>query len=223
MSQVNGGGGSGGGAITSVVGTANQIDVNTVGTTATVSIDPVMIAPGSIEATSSVKADTKFLAPNGAAGTPSYTFTADNTTGIFSRGASDFSIVIGGGEVFRVLNGPNQMQLGSVSILAFSYSIVSFLGGQVVGVTTPGAYPYTTLATDYVILVNTSVARTIIPLGSPTTGQTYRIKDNTGSAATNNITITPSGANIDGAASQVINTNYGSVDIVFNGTQWNRL
>lgn len=95
-------------------------------------------------------------------------------------------------------------------------------GSILVNVTAPGAYPYTTLSTDDVIIVDTSVARTIIPMAGPATGQTYRIKDNVGSAAANNITITPSGNNIDGAASYVINTNYGSVDIVYNGAQWNK-
>lgn len=95
-------------------------------------------------------------------------------------------------------------------------------GSALVNVTAPGAYPYTTLATDNVIIVDTSAARTIIPMAAPATGQTYRIKDNVGSAAANNITITPSGNNIDGAASYVINNNYGSVDIVYNGTQWNK-
>jgi len=51
----------------------------------------------------------------------------------------------------------------------------------------------------------------------------YRIKDNAGTASIYNITITPSGKNIDGSASLVLNTNYGSVDIVYNGTQWNAL
>lgn len=88
-------------------------------------------------------------------------------------------------------------------------------------ITTPGAYPYTTVPQDNVILVDTSSARTITPLASPTTGQMHRIKDNVGSAAANNITITPSGKNIDGAASYVINNAYGAVDIVYNGTQWN--
>jgi len=95
--------------------------------------------------------------------------------------------------------------------------------GIQVPITTPGAYPYTTLTSDFVILVDSSAARTITPLGSPTTGQMYRIKDNVGSAALNNITITPSGKNIDGSASYIINTNYGSIDIVYNGTQWNAL
>lgn len=90
----------------------------------------------------------------------------------------------------------------------------------ITAVTTPGAYPYTTLATDYVVLVNTASARTIIPQATPTTGKMLVIKDNVGSAAANNITITPSGKNIDGAASSTINLNYGSVTIVYNGTEW---
>ena len=87
-------------------------------------------------------------------------------------------------------------------------------------VTSPGAYPYTTLTTDYLILVDTSSGRTIIPLGSPTKGQTYIIKDNVGSAAANNITVTPSGKNIDGAASYAVQSNYGSIMIIYNGTEW---
>ena len=101
--------------------------------------------------------------------------------------------------------------------------VINTVSGRVVKITTPGAYPYTTLTTDYVILVDTSSARTITPLAAPVTGTTYRIKDSVGSAAANNITITPSGKNIDGAASTTININYGSVDIVYNGTEWSIL
>lgn len=101
--------------------------------------------------------------------------------------------------------------------------VLNTVSGRVVKITTPGAYPYATLITDYLILVDTSSARTINPIASPVTGTTYRIKDNVGSAAANNITITPTGKNIDGAASFIINTNYGSVDIVYNGTEWSIL
>ncbi len=119
----------------------------------------------------------------------------------------------------------NLSDAGALSgLTALSVTGISTLnGGQVVKVTTPGAYPYTTLSSDYVILVDTSAARTITPLAGPTTGQTYRIKDNVGTAAANNITITPSGKNIDGAASSTINVNYGSIDIVYNGAEWNIL
>ena len=104
-----------------------------------------------------------------------------------------------------------------------NFGCARFRQGQLVNVTTPGAYPYTTLTSDYVILVDTSAARGITLIASPVTGQTYRIKDNVGSAASNNITITPSAGNIDGSGTYVMNTNYGSVDVVYNGTQWNVL
>ncbi len=97
---------------------------------------------------------------------------------------------------------------------------ISLAGGSIVNVTIPGAYPYLTLSTDYVILVDTTSARTINLIGSPAAGRTYRIKDNVGSAALNNITIVPNAGTIDGAATLVINSNWGSVDIVYNGTAW---
>lgn len=112
---------------------------------------------------------------------------------------------------------------GSSSLMNVTTQVPLVHSNDAVRVTTPGAYPYTTVPQDNLILVDSSSARTIVPLASPTTGQVHRIKDNVGSAAANNITITPSGKNIDGVASYVISSNYGSVDIIFNGTQWNVL
>ncbi len=112
---------------------------------------------------------------------------------------------------------------GSGQILqTYIAGVINTVSGRVVKTTSPGAYPYTTLTTDYVILVDTSATRTINLISSPVTGTTYRIKDSVGSAAANNITITPAAGNIDGAASYVINNNYGSVDVVYSGTQWNK-
>ncbi len=110
---------------------------------------------------------------------------------------------------------------GSSSNMNITTQVPLVMSNNAVTVVTPGSYPYTTVPQDNLILVDTSSPRTIIPLASPTTGQVHRIKDNVGSGNSNNITITPSGKNIDGASSFVINTNYGSVDIVYNGTQWN--
>jgi hypothetical protein len=45
--------------------------------------------------------------------------------------------------------------------------------------------------------------------------------DGKGDAATNNITITPSGKNVNGSATFVMNVNFQSTVFVFNGTQWN--
>ena len=117
-------------------------------------------------------------------------------------------------DIVSYLNG-----IGKISIQAYN-NYAKLPLGQVVHVTTPGGYPYTTLGTDYLILVDTSSSRSIVPMAAPTTGQVYIIKDSVGSAATNNITVTPSGKNIDGAASHVISTAYGSITIIFNGTEW---
>lgn len=76
---------------------------------------------------------------------------------------------------------------------------------------------------DDVIIVNKTVAgATAVTLpGSPTQGDQYTIKDGKGDAAANNITVSPSAGNIDGAATNVINSNFGFRTYIYNGTQWN--
>lgn len=106
------------------------------------------------------------------------------------------------------------------SLIATTTQVPYVFSNDALKIKSPGAYPYTTIPQDAVILVDTSSARTIVPLASPTTGQKHIIKDSVGSAAANNITVTPSGKNIDGAASSVINVNYGSINIVYNGSEW---
>lgn len=55
-----------------------------------------------------------------------------------------------------------------------------------------------------------------LPAGAD--GQRIVIKDLSGLAGTNNITITPDGIEtIDGAATKVINTNYGSIELLWLG------
>ena len=80
-------------------------------------------------------------------------------------------------------------------------------------------------AYDGVIVLNktTGAATTVNLPASPQTGKRFIIKDGKGDAATNNITITPAAGTIDGAASLVINTNYGRATVVYNGAQWNAL
>lgn len=155
--------------------------------------------------------------------------TGSNNIAIGSSAASAYTtsessnIIIGNA---GVVGESNTMRLGTQGTGAGQQSqthiagVINTVSGRVVKVTSPGAYPYTSLITDHVILVDTSSARTITPLANPVVGTLYYIKDSVGLAATNNITITPSGKNIDGAASYVINLNYGSVTIVYNGTEW---
>jgi hypothetical protein len=60
-----------------------------------------------------------------------------------------------------------------------------------------------------------------VVLPASVTGKVFIVKDAAGVAAINPITVTATGANIDGAASAIINTNYGSLTFIFNGTEWN--
>lgn len=144
------------------------------------------------------------------------------TAGSATPGSSNIMIANNGsaGESNTIRIGTQGTGTGQQN-LCYLAGVLNTVSGRVINVTTPGAYPYTTLITDHLILVDTSSARTITPMAAPVTGTLYIIKDNTGSAAANNITITPSGKNIDGAASSTMNINFGSVTIVYNGTQWN--
>jgi hypothetical protein len=124
-----------------------------------------------------------------------------------------------------VISGAGTLKYGSMdyvntAAITVTSQIPCTHSNDAVVVTVPGSYPYTTNPQDGVILVDTSAARTIIPLAAPKLGQMHRIKDNVGSASTNAITITPSGALIDGLASRTIISNWGSIDIVFNGVDW---
>lgn len=94
-------------------------------------------------------------------------------------------------------------------------------GGVISNVTIPGAYPYTTLKNDYIIAVQSSGARGITLLASPETGRRYIIKDSSSNSNAGHITITPAAGNIDGNATLVLSSNGASVELFYNGTQWN--
>jgi hypothetical protein len=84
------------------------------------------------------------------------------------------------------------------------------------------AVSYQVLNTDAIVGVSSTAApRTLtMPASSLVTGQRWTFKDESGGAAANNITISGNGKNIDGAATYVITTNYGSVDVYYNGSQF---
>lgn len=70
-----------------------------------------------------------------------------------------------------------------------------------------------------VALVNFAGAAAVV-LPAPTSGKRMTVKDRSGNAATNNITVTSASGSLDGAASQTIATNYGSMTFVGDGTNW---
>jgi hypothetical protein len=80
---------------------------------------------------------------------------------------------------------------------------------------------YTTLASDDYVGVNYSgaVTVTLIPVGSIANGQELYIKDESGGAATNNITIQTTDK-IDSASSITITANYGVARLIMRNSTW---
>jgi hypothetical protein len=78
---------------------------------------------------------------------------------------------------------------------------------------------YTALSTDYFLCVDTTVPVTItLPIGI--LGTVYIVKDCSGNSGTNAILIQGSGGQLIDGDGATVNTNYGSLQFLFNGTEW---
>jgi hypothetical protein len=107
-------------------------------------------------------------------------------------------------------------------------SITNFSPFNYVQITHNGTNPspYTVSATDYYISCDTTSSSagsiTINLPNAPTTYRQFTIKDRTGGASTNNITITTVGGvvTIDGATSYIMAGNFHAVNLLFNGTSY---
>lgn len=86
------------------------------------------------------------------------------------------------------------------------------------------ATPVVVNGTDEVVSVQVPgpvAVAVAVNLPAGITGRTYVIKDGLGLAApATPITITPAAGTIDGAATATINVPYGSLTLIYNGTQW---
>jgi hypothetical protein len=190
--------------------------------------------PITTSGTATFSADNTYLGAeliHGGSGTPSYAKNCHFNTGanaavsVGASGVLTLSNCVITSSATDVITGA-----GTVNIQGVSYAGTSSLVNtttQAVLPTNKGAYivtlpagNYTQLATDEIIGATSSGARAITLMTSPATGQLVTIKDVTGTANTHNITITPAAGNIDGSATYVISTAYGSVDLWYSGTQW---
>lgn len=100
-------------------------------------------------------------------------------------------------------------------------------GGSILKtITDVAAGNYTVLSTDDIIQKNaiTGGGDTITLPESPARGKMFMIKDASGGAGTDNLTIDTVGApTIDGAASVIINTNYMGLQFYFDGTNYHTI
>lgn len=160
-------------------------------------------------------------------GTGAQTFTAhslligEGTSAIVAIGAAtNGQLVIGStgndpalstltaGTGVSITNGAGSITIASSNALAYTAVSTS---------------PYVVLTTDDYLGVDSSGGIRQINLpNAPSVGRIYTIKDKTGSAATNNITVTTVGGavTIDGTATFVMNTAYQAVNVMFNGTSY---
>lgn len=91
----------------------------------------------------------------------------------------------------------------------------------IVPVTIVTTTPFTPTLAQYLLDINVAGPASIVLPVSPT-GTVFIVKDISGNAFTNPITVTATGGTlIDGSANALINTNYGSITLVFDGTEWN--
>ncbi len=79
---------------------------------------------------------------------------------------------------------------------------------------------YAAAATEYFLGVIYS-GETTITLPAGTLGKVFVVKDSVGDAETNPITITTTGSTIDGSASYIIDIDWASISLVYNGIEWN--
>lgn len=82
--------------------------------------------------------------------------------------------------------------------------------------------PITVASSDHYVLSNMASAGAVAVslTGATPAGMSFTVKDAKGDAAANNITITPTSGTIDGAATLVINTNYGKANVVSDGVNY---
>lgn len=105
---------------------------------------------------------------------------------------------------------------GEIVRFVYSPNGVAFQIGAIAAKTTT----YTMVSTDHTILANaTSGAFAVtLPAVASTTGYEFQIKKTDSSA--NSVTVTPASGTIDGAASFVLTSQYQSVSVTSDGTNW---
>lgn len=94
-------------------------------------------------------------------------------------------------------------------------------GSLIVPVTVVTTTPYIPDSTEYFLCVDVppnGAVQVILP--ASVVGKVFVVKDCSGIAQTNPITISAVAATIDGVATATINTNYGSLEFIFDGTEW---
>lgn len=151
--------------------------------------------------------------PIGEGTSSAFTWTAAPTNGqilIGFSGADPVLNTITAGAGIGISNGSGTITISNTGGSGFTYTLVN-------------STPYIVSPTDQYLGVDSSGGVITVELpNAPTTGRVFVVKDRTGSATANNITVTTVGGVvlIDAAATYVMKTNYQSIQVLFNGTNY---
>ncbi len=111
---------------------------------------------------------------------------------------------------------------GNATLTGGNLNIPSYSGGGGSGQTVSSVSSNTNMVNNYIYLVNSSGGAITMTLPAPALSDLIEIKDSTGSAGTNNITIAQHASeSIEGqAASYVISANWDNIRLCSDGTNW---
>lgn len=205
-----------------IVATAGQVNAGTsmsagttivAGTGITATTGNITASAGNIVATlGSVSANTTVSAGTTVTAGTGITVSAFSAGAIVSDNTGVFSSIAGTAGQVLTSNGagvaPTFQAPGATSTLTYTSTAVT---------------PYVVLSTDDFIAIDASGGAKQVNLpNAPATGRVFIIKDKNGNAAANNITVTTVGGVvlIDAAATYVMNTNYQSIQVLFDGTKY---
>ena len=201
-------------AATSIIGTANQILAN--GTSGAAQTGMVTLTtPQDIATTSSVSFNS-VKTGNGLVSAAAYGFTAAANTGMYRNAGNGIGFAVAGVNYLDISSAGLVLMSGSATVTNRLTTATLALGytsgaGNLVDAGSASIYGFT----------DTSAPRTMILAIPSIAGRIITVKDQSGGAATNNITVSVSGgATIDGAATFVMNTNYGSASFYDNGSSY---
>lgn len=144
-----------------------------------------------------------------ATGVPTWAPLTDGQVLIGSSAGKPLAGTLTAGTGISITNGNNSITVSATGTTTLTVTTVNF-----------AASPYTVLSTDEFLAVQSSGgAISILLPNAPATGRVYTIKDVSGVASTNSISITTVGGAvlIDGVTTTKILGNYGSINVLFNG------
>ncbi len=134
------------------------------------------------------------------------------TTSLCSSISDQFSVVPGVQDLgtHNLIFNTQQNNLTQVAVTSNIRNVRSFSSATV-----------QLMDTDDVVFIDCSATAVAVSLSAtPQLGQAVTVKDASGNSFVNPITISSISTTVDGASTFVINTNYGSITLIYSGTEW---